>query len=212
MTPSLMTRARDYLSLFSNKFFKEGLPIAMASAIGALVVGQFNKEPSKPPVPPAIIVQAAPVPAAAAPGEPERVVDQLKRDSDAKPAATMQETKAKPSEERRPRQAEQRHVEKTARLPVKQIPERKIVTVDSQPLSAAPAPLPVTPAPAAAPLPVSPAPAASAPAESRGVGDWVVGALPLPTRVTGAADRGPDDAPVPPLPVPQSQDQVGARM
>jgi hypothetical protein len=41
-----------------------------------------------------------------------------------------------------------------------------------------------------------------APAEPRN--EWV-GLLPLPSRVTGTVDRALDNAPVPPLPVPESR-------
>jgi hypothetical protein len=201
MTP-FITRACDFLSAFSSKFFKDGLPVALASAIAALVVGQYSR-----PAP--IVVQAPPPPAVtqavpaaekqATPTAPERIVDQLKRDPETNHAAETTPKAAVVHEERKPRPPAP---EKVAKLPAKQVPEKRVLAVEAQPVVAS--------APPAAPAPIA-SPTATAQPEQRGHNEWV-GPLPLPTRVTGTTDRTMDDAPVPPLPVPLPYDAVGARM
>lgn len=47
-----MQRARAFLSQFLRKFVHEGLPVALASAIGTMVFGQFNHPSApRPPAP-----------------------------------------------------------------------------------------------------------------------------------------------------------------
>jgi hypothetical protein len=114
-------------------------------------------------------------------------------------------------EERRPRATSEKveKIEKPAKHAAKPVDKKPeplpVVTV-----APVPAPLavpPLAPPPPLAALPLAPPPpqvAMPASPEPRVGTEWV-GLLPLPTRVTGTVDRALDDAPVPPMPVPESR-------
>jgi hypothetical protein len=51
-----VSRAFASLSKFLSKFFHDGLPVALASVLGAMLVGQYNRAPASSP----IIVQRRP--------------------------------------------------------------------------------------------------------------------------------------------------------
>src|SRR5688572_14242463 len=126
MTPSLTTRVCDFLSAFLAKFFKDGLPVALAGAIGALVVGQINR--------PAPIVVQAPPAAVPQPGPvvPERVVEELKRDAEPRPVTAQAVAKSAPVE-RKSRPAAPEKAAKPQHIP------------DKKAIAAEPLPAPVLP-------------------------------------------------------------------
>jgi hypothetical protein len=191
---SVVTTVRDFASAFAIKFFKEGLPVAFATAIAALVVGQYNRP---------IVVQAPAVAQPAPPqqpAQPERIVDLLKREPEITPATLAPPKPAVAQEERRPRVTPEKAVKHAAK-PTEKKPEPLPVVI------VAPVPPVAAPPPPGAALPLAPPVAMPVPPEPRVGTEWV-GLLPLPTRLTGTVDRALDDAPVPPMPVPEA----GARM
>jgi len=68
----VVTRARDFLLNFASKFFREGLPIALAGAIVTVVVAQYNRQQTPQPV----IVQPLPPAPSATQTMPQTVRDQ----------------------------------------------------------------------------------------------------------------------------------------
>ena len=68
----VVTRALDFLLNFVSKFFREGLPIALAGAIVTVLVAQYHRQPAPQPV----IVQPLPPPPSAMQTMPQTVRDQ----------------------------------------------------------------------------------------------------------------------------------------
>jgi hypothetical protein len=68
----VVTRALDFVWNFVSKFFREGLPIALAGAIATVLVAQYNRQPAPQPV----IVQPLPPPPSAMQIMPQTVRDQ----------------------------------------------------------------------------------------------------------------------------------------
>lgn len=66
------TRAVDFLLNFVSKFFREGLPIALAGAIVTVLVAHYSRQPAPQPV----IVQPLPPPPSAMQAIPQTVRDQ----------------------------------------------------------------------------------------------------------------------------------------
>jgi hypothetical protein len=199
-----VARAFASLSKFLSKFFHDGLPVALASVLGAMLVGQYNRAPASSP----IIVQAPPEEqrmAQALSDEHELIVDYLKRDAEANRAVSPTGGDA-PAEKKLATVAEERPAK--ARFVVteiapprpapKRIPERKAVVRDPMPL--------VPSLDEVAPPPTYVVVAASPPSRRGLVIGAVRGlftnAVQLPARLWNAVDRPTDDGAMPRSPLP----------
>jgi hypothetical protein len=189
---------RGFLSRFSGKFLQEVVPVVLASVIGTLLVNQYARRAPAP----AVVVQPPP-PAddvfQALRDEHQLIVDYLKRDIEAKPAAPQPATPAKP----RPAKAA---AEKLApRSPARPVPAKAIEPGDDPPLApdfaSVPAPAPIL---AALPAPSYQILAADVLAGSSGMVDavrgWAFAAADMPRRAF--ADRFVGDPPRPPSDIP----------
>jgi hypothetical protein len=206
MTMSMsMTRALASVSKFSGKFFHEGLPIALASVIGATLVAQFNHPSASPP----IVLQASPPPEAtrALSDEHELIIDLLKRDAetkrltDAPEEDTLKAGKLDAAVEERPAKARSVVAERI-------LPQRSARLATDKKATARD-PLPPVPTPtvaASTPGAVGEGFIETAEPERHDVvgvvGGWAAKAAQLPARLLSAADRPIEYVPMLPRPLP----------
>ena len=200
-----MTPALASLSKFFSKFFHEGLPIALASVVAAMLVGQYTRLPASTP----IVVQSPPLPEAQAKAqalsdEHELILELLKRDAEGKRVSdAAQEDGSKPgklgaSAQEGPARARLVTTERILpQPPVRPTAEKKMAA--RGPRSTVPTPIAV----ASTPGDVEERLVEEAVSENPDVGSvrgWVANAAQLPVRLWTAAYRPIDEAPRPRMP------------
>jgi hypothetical protein len=208
-----MQRARTFLSQFLRKFVHEGLPVALASAIGTMVFGQFN-HPSAPRPLAAVQERAGEAILQMVREEHALVLDLLNREAETKRVAisgqdkTLEANKVVATPDERAAKTRRMSAAKAAPLPAaKTIHPTSEVAGD---------PLPLAPRSAA---PEAPGPAVASKPEPQGssgptkIFELLSRAARLPSRLWDVKERLIDDLPGATLPsVPMAGRQLGPPM
>jgi hypothetical protein len=201
-----MTPALASLSKFFSKFFHEGLPIALASVVAAMLVGQYTRLPASTP----IVVQSPPLPGAQAKAqalsdEHELILELLKRDAEVKRVTdAAQEDGSKTgklgaSAQERPARA---RIVTTERIlpqpPARPTADKKLAA--REPRSTVPTPVAVASTLGEVEERFVEEAVSENPDLVGGVRGWVANAAQLPGRLWAAAYRPLDEAPRPRMP------------
>jgi hypothetical protein len=208
-----MQRARGLLSQFLRKFIHDGLPVALAGAIGTMLFGQFSR-PSAPPPPPAVQQPASDATMELMREEHALVLDLLKRQAEATRVANSAQENALEAKQlgaaADERAARARRASPAKAPPIsaaKPIHQKEMAAGDPLPLAP---PAPTADNAAAPAVADKPEPAGS----SHVIGklfEWARTAVRLPGRLLGATERLIEDVPgtaLPPLGLPGRQLRV----